>query len=211
MPYAIWYQEPVLHILCKFLWEGFLTVSSVFIRVKSFFDTPHAVWCGKFLFSFTCLVLVYLGSFSGTLTVSLSGEFLLHVLCCFKWGVCLTQPLLFSVGSFSYTPCCFMWGVSLPRPVLFYVGSFSYTLCYRGAGGGPLHAPCFFMLGDSRTRSMLFYVGNFSYTVPADWCGGFSDITGAYFYGGSLFSMPYAIWHQEFVLHTLCLCGEVFE
>ena len=206
MPYAIWYQEPVLHILCKFLWEGFLTVSSVFIRVKSFFDTPHAVWCGKFLFSFTCLVLVYLGSFSGTLTISLSGEFLLHVLCCFKWGVCLTQPLLFSVGSFSYTPCCFMWGVSLPRPVLFYVGSFSYTplavlcgevslvrpllfyvwsfsytLCYRGGGGGPLHAPCFFMWGDSRTRSMLFYVGNFSYTVPADWCGGFCDITGAYF------------------------------
>ena len=172
MPYAIWYQEPVLHTLCKFLWECFLTVSSVFIRVKSFFDTPHAVWCGKFLFSFTCLVLVYLGSFSGTLTVSLSGEFLLHVLCCFKWGVCLTQPLLFSVGSFSYTPCCFMWGVSLPCPVLFYVGSLSSTpravLC-----GKFLLTTCCFMCGVSLTRPVLFYVGSFSYTPNAGLCGEF--------------------------------------
>ena len=158
MPYAIWYQEPVLHILCKFLWEGFLTLSSVFIRVKSFFDTPHAVWCGKFLFSFTCLVLVYLGSFSGTLTVSLSGEFLLHVLCCFKWGVCLTQPLLFYVGSFSYTPCCFMWGVSLPRPVLFYVGSFSYTSLAVLGGKFLLHAPCCFMWGVSLTRLLKVFL-----------------------------------------------------
>ena len=122
MPYAIWYQELVLHTLCRFLWEGFLTVSSVFIRVESFFYTAHAVLCGKFLYNFMCLVLVYLGSFSCTLNVSLSGQFLLHVLCCLKCGVCLTHPLLFYVGSLSSTPCCFMWGVSLPRPMLFYVG-----------------------------------------------------------------------------------------
>ena len=156
-------------------------------------------------------MLAYLESFSYMSYAVLSGEFALHSRCCFMLEVSLTRPAVLCGEFLFHAPCCFMWGVSLTRPLLFYVGSFSYTLFYRGGGGGSLHAPCCFMWGDSRTRSMLFYVGNFSYTVPADWCGGFSYITGAYFYGGSLFSMPYAIWYQEFVLHTLCLCGEVFE
>ena len=44
-----------------------------------------------------------------------------------------------------------------------------------------LHAPCCSMWGVSLTHSVLFYVEGLSY------------ITGAYFYAGSLFSMPYAI------------------
>ena len=56
------------------------------------------------------------------------------------WGASLTRPLLFYLGSFSYTPCavlcgvfllhvscCFIWGVSLTRPFLFFAGSYSYT------------------------------------------------------------------------------------
>ena len=149
-------------------------------------------------------MLAYLESFSCMSYAVLSGEFALHSRFCFMWEVSLTRPAILSGEFLLHTSCCFMWEVSLARNLLFYVGSFSYTLFHRGGGGGPLHAPCCFMWGDSRTRSMLFYVGSFSYTVPADWCGGFSDITGACFYGGSLFSMPYAIWYQEFVLHTLC-------
>ena len=71
----------------------------------------------------------------------LHGEFLLHIPCCFMWGVSLTRHMLFYVGRFSYTahallcgefllyaPCCFMWGVSLTRLMIFYVGSFSHKL-----------------------------------------------------------------------------------
>ena len=78
-----------------------------------------------------------------------------HVLCCFMWGVSLTCPMLFYVGSFFYTPlsvlcgefllhtqCCFLWGVSLTHPVLFPVGSFSYTLDAILCGEFLLHASC---------------------------------------------------------------------
>ena len=43
------------------------------------------------------------------------------------------------------------------------------------------HTCCCFVWGVSLTHSVLFYVEGLSY------------ITGAYFYAGSLFSMPYAI------------------
>ena len=90
------------------------------------------------------------------------------------WGDSLPRPVLFYVGSFSYTPlavlcgkfllhatCCFMWGVSLTR-------------CFIGVGVGvgvpytPLavlcgeileHGPCYFMWGISLTQSLLIYVG----------------------------------------------------
>ena len=105
----------------------------------------------------------------------------LHAQYCFVWGVSLTRPILFCVGSFSYTPravlcgefllhntpqdvlcskllfhapCCFMWGVSLTCLMLCYVGNF-------------LHAPGCFMWGVSLTRSVLCYVGSFSYTPCA--------------------------------------------
>ena len=89
----------------------------------------------------------------------LYGEFLLHALCYFMWGVSLTHPVLCYLGSFSYTPhavlcgefllhtpCCFKWGVFLTCPMLCYVGSFSYM---------------------PHTVFMLFYVGSFSYTPHA--------------------------------------------
>ena len=88
------------------------------------------------------------------------------------WGVSLTRPLLFYVGSFSYTPlavicgefllhapCCYMWGVSLTRPFAVLCGEFL------------LHAPCCYMWGVSLTRPLLFYVGSFSYTPLAVLCG----------------------------------------
>ena len=69
MPYAISYHEYLLRTLCKFMWGDFLMVCRVFFHVKSFFYTPHAVLCGKFLLQF------YMSC------PSLSGEFLLHTPC----------------------------------------------------------------------------------------------------------------------------------
>ena len=59
-------QEFLLHILCKFMWRRFLIVCTVFFRVKSFFDTPHAILCWTFLLQF---YVQY---------TSLFGEFFLH-------------------------------------------------------------------------------------------------------------------------------------
>ena len=115
------------------------------------------------------------------------------MLLCFMWGICLTRPCCFYVGSFSYMPrvvvfcgefllqplavlcaefllnasCCFMWGVSLTHPLLFYVGSFTYTPLAVFCGEFLLHAPCCVMWGVSLTRLLLFYVGSFSYTPLA--------------------------------------------
>ena len=163
---------------------------------------------------FTCLVLVYLGSFTCALHASLYGQFLLHVLCCFMWGVSLTRLMLFCVESFSYmslavlceefllhasailcgefllhAPCCFTWGVSLTLPMLFYVGSFSYT-------------------------PLLFYVGSFSYTPRAVVCGefplhvpccfmwGVSPTRPMLYYRGSFSYTPLAVVCGEFLLHA---------
>ncbi len=59
-------QEFLLHILCKFMWRRFLIVCTVFFRVKSFFDTPHAILSWTFLLQF---YVQY---------TSLFGEFFLH-------------------------------------------------------------------------------------------------------------------------------------
>ena len=132
MPYSISYQEFVLHTLCKFMCGDFLIVCPVFFRVKSFFYVPHAVLCGKFLLQIYVPCISY---------ASLCGQFLLHILCCFTWRVSLTRPVLFYVGSFSYTPlvvlcgdfllhtlCCFLWVVSLTLLMLCLVSIFYYTL-----------------------------------------------------------------------------------
>ena len=151
-------------------------------------------------------MLVYLDSFSYMSYTVLCGELLLHVPCCFMWGVCLTRPLLFYVGTFSYMPprcfvwgvsltrpCCFMWGVSLTRLMLFYVTSFSYTplavLCREFL----LHAPCCFMWGVSLTPPLLFHVGSFSLTCPCVLCGEF------------VLHAP-AVLCGEFLLHAPCCC-----
>ena len=69
MPYDIWYQEFLLHILCKFMWRHFQIVCTVFFRVKIFFDTPHAILCWTFLLQFDVQY------------TSLFGEFFLHTPC----------------------------------------------------------------------------------------------------------------------------------
>ena len=48
-----------------------------------------------------------------------------------------------------------MWGVSLTHPVLFYVGSFSYTPRATECGEFLLHTPCYFMWGVSLARPLL--------------------------------------------------------
>lgn len=74
-------------------------------------------------------MLFYVGILSYTKympCVILYGEFLLHAMCYFRWGICLSCLVLFYVGSFSHMPgvllcrefllhasCYFMWGVSL--------------------------------------------------------------------------------------------------
>ena len=186
MPYDIWYQEFLLHILCKFMWRHFQIVCTVFFRVKSFFDTPHAILCWTFLLQFDVNILVYLGSFSCTLYASSCGQFLLHVLCCFMSGVSLTHPELFPVGSFTDTvdavlsgefllhaSCCSILGISLTRQLLFYVGIFSYIALAALCGEFLLHPPCCSMWGLSLPSLMLFYVRSFSYMLHAVWCGEF--------------------------------------
>ena len=113
------------------------------------------------------------------------------------WGVSLTRPLLFYVGSFSYTPlavicgefllhalCSFMWGVSLTSPFLFDVGSFSYMPLAVLCGEFLFHAPCCFMWGVSLTHPLLFYVGSFSYTPLAVLCGEILEHGPCYFMWG---------------------------
>ena len=102
----------------------------------------------------------------------LCGEFLFHAPCCFMWGVSLTHPLLFYVGSFSYTPlavlcgefllhapCCFMWGVSLARCFIGVRVGVPYTPLAVLCGEILQHGPCYFMWGISLTQSLLIDVG----------------------------------------------------
>ena len=106
----------------------------------------------------------------------LTGEFLLHIPCCFVFVLFLFFSgffLLFSSfyrGSFSYTSRAgfiFIWGVSLTHPMLasFLSGEFL------------LHIPCWlhFYLGCfsyTSHASFFFYLGSFSYTL----CAGFTFI-----------------------------------
>ena len=58
----------------------------------------HLIFLISFLVDFAVGVLSYMHH------VACCGEFLLHTQCYFMWGVSLTHPMLFDVGSFSYTP-----------------------------------------------------------------------------------------------------------
>ena len=143
------------------------------------------------------------------------------------WTVSVTCPMLFYVGSFSYTPwavscgefhwharCCFMWGVSLTRLLLFYTGNFSYTPIAVLCGDFLLHSPCCFMWGVSLTPSMLFYVGTFSSTphvvlctefllhAPCCLMWGISLTRPLLFYVRSFSYTPSALLCEEFLLHA---------
>ena len=115
-----------------------------------FSHTPHAVLHGNFFFPAStvfCGKLVLHSSCCLMLEVSLirpcfinnvgieflwhapCGEFLFHAVSCIKWGVCLTVPLLYDVGSLSCRSRTVPTeGVCLRRPVLYHVGSLFYTL-----------------------------------------------------------------------------------
>ena len=89
-------------------------------------------------------------------------------------------PLLFSVGSFSYTPRVVLCGgVSLTRPLLFYVGSLFYI------------------------STVLFYVGSFSYMPRAVLFGNSSYTPHAVLCGEFLLHAP-AVLCREFVLRSQC-------
>ena len=113
--------------------------------------------------------LCYVGSFSYTplavlsgqillhVPFTLCGEFLLHAPCYVMWrvfhkrpgysvrGVSLTRPMLYYVGSFSYTPhAIIMWRIYPTRPMLYYVGSLFYTPHAMLCGVFLLHAHAIF-------------------------------------------------------------------
>ena len=67
----------------------------------------------------TCSILLYVRCFTDTI---ICGEVVLHSLCYFMWGVCLTHPVLF------------MWKLCLTHPILFCVGSLCYTSCAISCG-----------------------------------------------------------------------------
>ena len=115
------------------------------------------------------------------------------------------MEIVFYVTRFLHAPCCcFMWGVSLTCPMLFYVGSFSYTLRAVLWGKFLLHAPCCFMWGDSRTRSMLFYVGSFFYMAHAVLCGEFLFHTPCCFMWVFLLDYKCLFLCRKFLFHALC-------
>ena len=65
----------------------------------------HAQWCCTLAVSLTCPVRLYVWSLSYTPCAICLREFglQLHTLCYFMWGVCLTHPVLFYVGSVLHT------------------------------------------------------------------------------------------------------------
>ena len=88
----------------------------------SFSYTPHAVLCGAYLLH---ALAVLCGEFLLHALAVLCGQYLLHVL-----AVLCGKVLLHLTA-----------GVSLTRPVLFYVGSFSYTPNAGLCGGFLLYTP----------------------------------------------------------------------
>ena len=140
----------------------------------------------------------------------------------------LTGRILFYHKFLLLTPFYFMWGVSLTYPTLFYVGSFSYSytchvLVYQGSfycmwkvsltymsyavlcGEFILRRPCFFMWGVSLTHPVLFYMQSFSSTLLSVLCGESLML----FSVGIFWYMPCAVLCGEFLLHTpTILCGE---
>ena len=123
-------------------------------------------------------MLFYMEHFSYMPHAVLHGTFLIHVPCCFMWGVSLTHSMLFLwgfscicvlfyVGSLSYTSHAALCGISSCTPMLIYVGSFSYTLLWHACLCGEFlfHTPSLFMWVVSLTHYMLVYMGSFFYNT----------------------------------------------
>ena len=97
-----------------------------------------------------------------------------------------------------------MWGVSLTRPMLFPVGSFSCIPCAVLCGECVLHTLCYLMRRICLTHPVLFYVGSLSYTPSAISCWEILTCPMLLFYVGSFSYMPHAVLCVEFLLHTPC-------
>ena len=129
------------------------------------------------------------------------------------------------MGSFSYIPPAVSSGDFLTHPVLFYVGSVSYTLCAVLCGEFVLYTldcailcgECFCYVGESITcPTMLYYVGSFSEMPHAVLCGEFVLLTPCCFVLGVSLKHPLwfhvvrvsyisdAILRDEFLLHGPC-------
>ena len=201
--HAQWHFRCVSLTRSLLFYVGSFTYTPLLFYMGSFSYTPHAVLCGEFLLHAPAVLD---REFLVHATTVLWGEFLLYAPWCFMWGVSLTLPVVFYVGSFSYmsggvlcgefllhAPCCFMWGFSLTHHLLFYVGSFSYTPLAVLYSGVSLRCP------------LLFYVRSFSYMPRAVLCGEFLTLP-MLFYVGSFSYTPFAVLCWEFLLHALfCL------
>ena len=101
------------------------------------------------------------------------------------------RPLMFPVGSFSYTNCAIL------------CGCLSYTACAVLCGECVLHSLGYLIWGIFPTRLGLFCVGNLSDTPHSILCGEFVVHTLCYFMWGVSY-MPHACLCGEFLLHAPC-------
>ena len=60
----------------------------------------------------------------------LCGEFFLHAPCYVMWGVSLTHPMLFCVGSFCYTSHAVLYGEFLLHALCYFNGEFLLQSLY---------------------------------------------------------------------------------
>ena len=114
------------------------------------------------------------------------GDFVLHSLYCFMWGVCLTQPVLSYAWNVSYTSCAV------------YVGSVFYTPCANICVQFVLHTLFCFMWGVCLRDLLLFMRG------VSILCGEILTCPMLLFYVGSFSYMPHAVLCGEFLLYALC-------
>ena len=153
-----------------------------------------------------------------TRPVLLCRELVLHALCYALWGLSVTLPALFYVGSFSYAMLCYVGNISYIPHVL-YVVSLSYRLLAMLCVDFLLHAPCYFVGEVSHTRPVLYYVGSFYYTPNSVLCGEFllhapfkkrkkrnSLARPILYYVGSSSYTPRAIIMWQVFLTRLILC-----
>ena len=159
---------------CAVLFGEFLLSHPMLFCVGSFSYMPHVMLCWEFLlhttcyfkwkFSLTHCMLFHVGTFSYAPHAFLCGEFLLHTPCYVMWGVSLICHMLLYVSSLVFFTC----GICLTDPMLFYVGYFSYSPHAMQCGEIFLYAtccfmwefrlqtPCYVMWGVSLTHPMLF-------------------------------------------------------
>ena len=117
----------------------------------------------------------------------LCGEFLLHAPCSFMWGVSLTRPMLYYVGSFSYTPhAIIMWGFSCTHPSLFLLENRQI---------------------NARTKSVGWSLRTVPQTKPVSWSHGYFALVLAGFSACSLadigFSVGISTWQTQLVWNRL--------